>query len=467
MPLWTDRGFGFREVQGARADVPSVAFLCCPGPSLAHVTQDLRGPGRTVYALNTAYAKIHPDAWIGLDRMGCFDPQLWHEAFPKIARKFDDDNIVMRHHPNVFFADIDDGAAEEMFIRRDNKSTFVWAKNSFVFALHFLIWSGHKRIHLIGCDMGGGSDYYDERVLTLERRGNNRRLYDDLVATVRRLQPLALRNGIEFVSSTADSPLNAFLPTQSIPDAIKHAEKDVPPHSPGVHVRDTERHLDRQVVLVLKSGGEYKLEHANRLINQLQSCTITLLTDFPVEDKMAKTPNGSKCYVRPLEHDWPGWWAKMNLFSPTLFSESPNPSRSFLYLDLDTTVFELPDAFFQRPSSTLLAPFTDADAAASHPFQTGMMLLHPRGRAAIWNKWREDPEKWMREFRGDQDFVSSLRLNFDTWSPDEVVSYKKNWRIEKDYHGNPLDKSKVKVVAWHGHPRPWHRDEIQRVTCRQ
>ncbi|HEY3835092.1 MAG TPA: hypothetical protein VGL72_00900 [Bryobacteraceae bacterium] len=189
MPLWTDRGQGWVQCRDARADNPSAAFLCCPGPSLAGVP-DLRGPGRIVYALNTAYPQVQPDVWMGLDRMGCFDARLWHEAFPKITRRFDDDNIRMRHCPNVHYADLEDASAEEIFIRRDNSSKFVWVKNSFVFALHFLIWSGHKTIHLVGCDMGGERDYYDDRKLTAEQRGNNRRLYDDLVRTLRRLAPI-------------------------------------------------------------------------------------------------------------------------------------------------------------------------------------------------------------------------------------------------------------------------------------
>lgn len=464
MPLWTDKGFGWQEVQGARADAPSVAFLCCPGPSLAHVGQDLRGPGRTVYALNTAYPKIHPDAWIGLDRTACFDPRIWHEAFPKITRRFDDDNAKMRHQPNTFFADLEAAPAEEIFIRRDNKSKFVWVENSFVFALHFLIWSGHKRIHFIGCDMGGGRDYYDRRVLTPEQRASNRRLYDDLVSTVRRLQPLALRNGIEFVSSTPDSPLNAFLPTQSIEEAITHAGRGVPAPRPVLHVRDTERHIDRQVVLVLKSGGEYKIEHAERLIKQLPDCSITLLTDFGIDNVWS-----SKFRVKALKHDWPNWWSKMELFSPELgFLDRP-----FLYLDLDTTVFELPDTLWTPKNSVGIHIFTEDERKNYPPYhiQSGVMLLHPRERAVIWNEWRKDPENWMRKFRGDQDFISSCAdVIFDQWYghfPGDVVSYKMNWLPNREWTGKPLDRSKVKIVAFHGKPRPWEIEEIQRPACRQ
>jgi len=48
-------------------------FLCCPGPSLADVRQErLHVPGAVVIAVNTAYPRVRPDVWIGMDRPECY-----------------------------------------------------------------------------------------------------------------------------------------------------------------------------------------------------------------------------------------------------------------------------------------------------------------------------------------------------------------------------------------------------------
>ena len=183
MSLWFDPGTGWEKYRAARLDHASEAFLCCPGPSLATVDRELRGPNRIIYALNTAYPKIKPDVWIGTDRIACFDRGLWHEPFPKICRRIQGDTERMRFCPNVFFADVDDCDPANIFLRRDHDAKFVWPHNTFIFALHFIIWSGAKTIRLVGCDMGGcgadgqSRDYHDDRQLPEKLRKSNQALY--------------------------------------------------------------------------------------------------------------------------------------------------------------------------------------------------------------------------------------------------------------------------------------------------
>lgn len=239
MPLWFDHGTGWEKYRGARLDGPD-AFLCCPGPSLALLDQDLRGPNRTVYAVNTAYPKVKPDVWIGTDRIACFERSLWREAFPKICRKVEGDTERMRHCPNVFFADVDDCDPTNIFLRRDHDVKFVWPHNTFILALHYIIWSGAKRIYFVGCDMGGEKDYHDDRVLSDDLHKSNRRLYDALTRDLMGLSRTALRHGIQFVSSTEGSPLNHFLPFITIEDAIAKCETGVPESGPLLHSRQAD-----------------------------------------------------------------------------------------------------------------------------------------------------------------------------------------------------------------------------------
>lgn len=81
--------------------------------------------------------------------------------------------------------------------------------------------------------------------------------------------------------------------------------------------------VDLTVACVLRSGGAYRAEHVLGLMAQVQhwlpKARFACLSDVPVP-----------CERVPLESDWPGWWAKVELF------------RHFkgrtLYLDLDTVI---------------------------------------------------------------------------------------------------------------------------------
>jgi hypothetical protein len=206
-------------------------------------------------------------------------------------------------------------------------------------------------------------------------------------------------------------------------------------------------------VLVLRSGGDFRPEHVERLERQIKDCTITLLTDYPA----SMFPH---LHVEPLRHNWPGWWAKMELHSPQLeyFRDKP-----FLFLDLDSTIYELPDAFFTQPRSVAMAPYNHDDQHAGGKLDTNIMLLHPRDRALIWERWREDPERWMKQYWIEQAFVDSVKevdwLKWHDLFPDAMASYKQNIVPNRNFAGGPLDRSKIKILSYHGKPRPW---EVER-----
>ena len=210
----------------------------------------------------------------------------------------------------------------------------------------------------------------------------------------------------------------------------------------------------RRVLLVLRSGGEFQASHVLRLSAQLPGCDISVLTDLP-----ASALPWVK--VIPLQHDWPGWWSKMEMFRPDI-------AGTFLYLDLDTVARDLPAEFFSHPRSLAVGFFTQWEKdhgyvmnGWSHYLQSQMMLLHERDRAPIWRQWISDPKRHMREHRGDQDFLTVAGLAAETWQaafPGRICSYKLNWLKGKNETENPLDAEKMSVICFHGEPRPWKVD---------
>ena len=82
-----------------------------------------------------------------------------------------------------------------------------------------------------------------------------------------------------------------------------------------------------QVILVLKSGGDFNPDHVTRLLTQIEKHLtvphkVFCLTDYP------GISSGAIEGI-PLLDNLPGWWSKIEIF------------RTFtnaLYFDLDTTI---------------------------------------------------------------------------------------------------------------------------------
>ena len=240
---WYGKGWLPAGAAFAREDMGCDAFLCCPGPSLANVKDsELHGPGRMVFAINTAYPHIRPDVWIGVDTPDCYDKRIWSEPFTKIIRSgYQDERVsgkTLKEHPSVFVASLKkpEGDPFEFFRMRGDRVPLTWHSNTLCLALHVIAWMGARRIYLIGCDMGGSSDYHDGRVLTEQRRQENRKLYAQQVKMIRELVPILKEQGREIISCTDKSPLNEFLPYAPISAVLAHSMKSVPGPSKPVDV---------------------------------------------------------------------------------------------------------------------------------------------------------------------------------------------------------------------------------------
>lgn len=179
------------------------------------------------------------------------------------------------------------------------------------------------------------------------------------------------------------------------------------------------------IACVLRSGGDFGAEHVKWLARQVPD--IVCLSDVPID--------GVKTI--PLAHDWQGWWAKMELFSPLLDGD-------VMMIDLDTVVRQLPE---KPRRSTVLTDFTEPSVIGS-----GFMFVTAKDRARIWKAWIADPEghiascqQWPRW--GDQGFLNDNLHDAARWG-DDVVSYK--------VHCQSGVPDTAKVICFHGKPRPWH-----------
>lgn len=201
-----------------------------------------------------------------------------------------------------------------------------------------------------------------------------------------------------------------------------------------------------RVACVLRSGGEYNPRHAVALASQvkqhLPGAELICLSDVQVPGVQ----------TIPLEHKWPGWWSKMELFSPKIEGD-------LLYFDLDTVILGdiseiIPDKL------TLLRDFYRDGLRREEGLQSSMMYLPEEDRAEVWDVFARNPARAIMEYfrGGDQAFLEKLYMDrAERWQdvhPGVVVSYKVHCR-----KGVPED---AKVICFHGRPRPWTVPEYKR-----
>jgi hypothetical protein len=254
-------GRGWSKVSWARLDMGADAYLCCPGPSLQPIQ---RGRGRKVFAINTAYPRVYPDIWMGLDRVECYDRQIWGEPFIKVCRgnygDMEVDGRPIKYFDNVFFASIAK-LEGSMFDYINHEDPLVWHKNTLATMLHLIIKMGAKTIHLAGCDMGG-NDYYDERVLSDKHRAINHKLYKEQIEFIRDIS-----KRIKIISVTPNSPLNEFLEYKELDQALKESEEKVKVNDgPILHCLDAEEKYlnksEKKLYKTLWDIGNYKSQCA-------------------------------------------------------------------------------------------------------------------------------------------------------------------------------------------------------------
>lgn len=194
-----------------------------------------------------------------------------------------------------------------------------------------------------------------------------------------------------------------------------------------------------RIVTVLKSGGDFKPLHVQALQRQVAKwaplATFECLTDVAVPG----------VNTRPLVHNWPGWWSKMELFRPDMTGE-------FLFMDLDTVLVGPLDDIARVGKLTLLRDFYRDGKKLREGLGGALIYSTEADRKPIWDDFIVRPSLSMAmNRRGDQHYFEHFWLRKGArWQdvvPGQVVSYKVHCA-----HGVPPE---ARIVCFHGKPRPF------------
>lgn len=177
-----------------------------------------------------------------------------------------------------------------------------------------------------------------------------------------------------------------------------------------------------KVVTVLRTGGEFGVEHVQAMQRQVdkwapKGTEFLCLSDVPVPG----------VETRELWHDWPGWWCKLEMFRSTL------GGGDFLYTDLDNVILgPIGDLFnvggkftMQRGGWTALMYVTEQCLGLYTDF-----VERPAENMAAFNQKNVEPLNGMGNY-GDAGFVSfRLGRKAQHWEdilPTQVTNISQLW----------------------------------------
>lgn len=204
------------------------------------------------------------------------------------------------------------------------------------------------------------------------------------------------------------------------------------------------------IACVLRSGGVYQPAHVQRL--QAQAAQWAPGVPFVCLSDVAVP--GVETIA--LQHGWPGWWSKLELFRDGVFELG----QRVLYADLDTTfVGSLADVLRQVDGFVALSNFyiRAGKQTLGGALGSGLMSWTVGTAGHLYERFAWNPPAIMADCGGygDQLFIHNnvgRRAYWQDVLPGQVVSYKVHCG-----DGCPED---ARVVCFHGKPRPWDVPEV-------
>jgi hypothetical protein len=189
------------------------------------------------------------------------------------------------------------------------------------------------------------------------------------------------------------------------------------------------------VACVLRSGAVYDsldvLKLGAGVGRNLSGARFACLSDVPVP-----------CQRIPLAADWPGWWAKMELFRPDIIGD-------LLYFDLDTIITGDLSDMAEIGRLTIMR-----DVYRPEGLQSSVMYIPHDSKQAVWDRFNGNPDRYMAECGGggDQAFLETLWLGEAAIWQDELPGQVQSYKVA-DMATNGVPDN-CRAAVFHGQPKP-------------
>ena len=177
-------------------------------------------------------------------------------------------------------------------------------------------------------------------------------------------------------------------------------------------------------VACVKWGDKYSEEYVYRLRDMVAK-NLSIPHQFVcISDEFIEGIYTSK---PPNEFELDGWWPKMFLYRPDLFT------GKVLYLDLDTVIQKNIDALVSYSDGfcgvyTKWNPITTDGTYAwttlrhKIPFNSSVLTFTAEDYYWLWDKFTKDPIGYMMKYYGDDKFLGNEIPEYDTFPDDWIYS---------------------------------------------
>lgn len=215
-----------------------------------------------------------------------------------------------------------------------------------------------------------------------------------------------------------------------------------------------------KVVTVYRSGGDYSPAYVKHLAEGVKR-NLSIPHEFICLSDSLKFLNlNGNGHVSLLNYNWPGWWAKMEVFN------HPGP---LLYIDLDTVITgsidELANWIIKNPNCmVMLRGFYRRDQCSGIMGWSGdnsWIYEHFRdhfGDRAIYETTESGTSMTIKKtrFRGDQEWLS--KFFYDKFDQVTIVMAQNIMKgivsFKVNVQGNGKLPTDTRIVCFHGRPRP-------------
>ena len=202
---------------------------------------------------------------------------------------------------------------------------------------------------------------------------------------------------------------------------------------------------DNLVVACVYWGDKYPIGYVERLYNSVKRNLTVPFRFACLTDQEVNIP-GVETYR--TKYDWPGWWQKVGLFDPGLFT-----GKRVLYFDLDVVICRsIYNLALVADPIALVENFSPNRGRSAH--NSSIMVWDSDGPAqAIFREFEKDPDRVMENLHGDQCWIwrvmSEQGHDIPNFPRREVQSFKYDTLRGVE---NP------QCIVFHGKPDPHEVD---------
>lgn len=197
------------------------------------------------------------------------------------------------------------------------------------------------------------------------------------------------------------------------------------------------------VMCVLKSGGDYDQSDVEKLRNQVAR-HLSLPHEF-----VCLSDVDVPCKRIALQHDWPGWWSKIELFRQGVI-ESPT-----VFVDLDMVIMgDFAPIFGCGHEFAMMHNFNRTGYASS-----AIMFFNGKAPVDVYKKFVVDAQHWIKYHQDHRDgpYLGDQAFIWDSLGRDVPLLNTKEYGVRsyrKDILSNGTVPADTNIVVFGGAYKP-------------